>query len=86
MPGHSRASLKHARTFGPSDILRAVGAAAIRHDDVPAIGIGDFADDGADRRSLVEGGNDEAYRLHRIPQFWQGAGGVSERRFSRKSR
>ena len=43
-------------------------------------------DNGGDGVRLVEGRNDEAQRLHRIPQFWQGAGGASDRRLVRKSR
>ena len=42
--------------------------------------------DGADRRRLVERRDDEAYRLHRMPQFLQGAGGASESNEVRKSR
>jgi hypothetical protein len=37
-------------------------------------------------RAAVEGRDDEAQRLHRIPQFLQGAGGASESRLARKSR
>jgi len=62
-------------TLCPSNALCAVAAAAISHDDVPTVRIGDFADDGADRRGLVEGRDNEAKRPLRIPQFWQGAGG-----------
>jgi hypothetical protein len=43
-------------------------------------------DHARDRLCLIEGRDDEAQRLHRIPQFWQGAGGASDSRLDRKSR
>jgi transposase InsO family protein len=60
--------------------------AAVGDDDVEAIRRRDLTDHGPDGFRLVEGRNDEAQRLHRIPQFWQGAGGASDRRLVRKSR
>jgi hypothetical protein len=69
-----------------ADRLRAIGAADIGDDDVGATSHRNLSDHAADRLRLVEGRNDEGQRLHRIPQFWHGAGGASDRRFVRKSR
>jgi hypothetical protein len=67
------------------DLLDPVGAAAIGDNDVRTIGRRDLEDHGTNGVRLVEDRDDEAQRLHRIPQFWQGAGGASDRRLVRKS-
>ncbi len=68
------------------DFLGPVSAAAISDDDVRTIRRRDLADHGTNGVRLVERRNDEAQRLHRIPQFWQGAGGASDSSLARKSR
>ena len=67
------------------DLLGPVGAAAIGDNDVRTIGRRDLEDHGTNGVRLVEGRDDQAQRLQRIPQFWQGAGGASDRRLVRKS-
>jgi hypothetical protein len=53
--------------------LSPAGAAAAAvgddDDDVEAIRCRDLVDHAGDRRCFVEGRDDEAQRLHRIPQF-----------------
>ncbi len=63
----------------------AIRAAAIGDDDVARESRWNFANDVPDRPHLIQRGDDDGYRLHRIPQFWQGAGGTSDSKDVRKS-
>lgn len=63
-----------------------VRAATVGDDDAGRIVARNFVHHGTDRSDLVDSGYDHRYRLHRIPQFRQGAGGVSESSEVRKSR
>jgi hypothetical protein len=51
------------------DPLCPAGAAAVGDDDVETIRRRDLVDHATDGFRLVEGRDDEAQRLHRIPQF-----------------
>ncbi len=68
------------------EFWRVGGGAAVGDGGVEATGDWRVSHDSRVRLRLVEGRNDEGQRLHRIPQFWQGAGGASDRRPVRKSR
>jgi hypothetical protein len=61
--------IKNPRAGRVGDSPRPVGATAVGDDGVETIGRGNLADHCADCLRLIEGRNDEAYRLHRIPQF-----------------
>ena len=85
-PAVATPGVDHPCAGGPGNVLRAIGATAIGDDDVSGEGRRDLPDDGTNRIGLVQRRDDEAYRLHRMPQFWHGAGGVSDRSEVRKSR
>jgi hypothetical protein len=85
-PAVTTPRINNPRSRNAGDPRSSVSAAAIGDYDVEPVRCGNLANRSADRFRLIEGRNHEGHRLHRIPQFWQGAGGASDSRLDRKSR